>query len=184
MSLKFQTGFPGWKQIFGWKGKKAGGKETSLKRVSKCSWKIDSEVLLSIIHHEGFLKCIKCPEHPPIDIGSGEANPFVSLYLYPQGLFDDVEKSMTLQYKVVMLYQTIVLQSLYTKGTFDLSWCISAKREHSSTPLEPQGQIQVKFKTGMGYIYKFLLHSQLSECDFQFLKIKIHVSTSYSDPTI
>ena len=181
MSLKFQTGFPGWKQIFGWKGKKASVKETTLKRVSKCSWKIDSEVLLSIIRHEGFLKCIKCPKHPPIDIGSGEANPYVSLYLYPQGLFDDVEKSMTLQYKVVIPDDC---PPISTKGTFDLSWCISAKREHSSTPLEPQGQIQVKFKTGMGYIYKFLLHSQLSECDFKFLKIKVHVSTSYSDPTI
>ena len=173
--LFIYTGFSGLKHIFGLRGRKGGA---SHKRTSKCIWEIDSEVLGSIIQHKGFLKCIKCPKKALIDIGSEEANPYVSLCLYPQGLSDDAEKSMTLQYKVIIPDDC---PPISTKATFDLSWEVLARGEQSFRTLESQKQcIQIKFKTGMGYIYKFLSHGHLLEYDFKFLEIGVHISTAYS----
>ena len=148
----------------------------SQKRISKYTWSIESQVLL----HKRYMQRINSPEHMAIDIECGQANPYVSLCLYPQGLFDDAEKSMTLQYKVVIPDDC---PPVPTKATFDLSWEFFARGEQSFRTLESQKQcIQVKFKIGMGYIYKFLPHSQLPDNDFVSLEIHVRVSTAYSVP--
>ena len=149
------------------------------RRISKYAWNIKSEGVLPLVRRGGHLQCIYCPEHVHIDIECRNANPHLSLSLYPYGLFEDVEKSMTLQFKVVIPDSC---PPIPTKATFDLSWEIFVKGAADSfRKIETHKQsLQVKFKIGMGYIHKFLPHSQLPNHDFKSLEIEIRVSTAYS----
>ena len=185
--VDFLLGFYNWKPKITWKGKKDGGSYQEFtdrqKRITKYLWNIESRDLLSTICHKRYLQRINCPQNITVDIKCGEDNPHVFLCLYPHGLFDDAEKSMTLQFKVIIPNNC---PPIPTKATFILSWEMLAKHENESfTKLESQKQLtQVKFKTGMDYVPRFLLHSQLLRQPFKLLEINVHITTAYSIPSI
>ncbi|CAI8047181.1 hypothetical protein GBAR_LOCUS26077 [Geodia barretti] len=131
-SLK-RRGFYNWKPKITWKGKKDGGSYQEFtdrqKRITKYLWNIESRDLLSTICHKRYLQRINCPQNITVDIKCGEDNPHVFLCLYPHGLFDDAEKSMTLQFKVIIPNNC---PPIPTKATFILSWEMLAKHENES----------------------------------------------------
>ena len=175
------SGVSSWKQMIPWRGRKDGERGQGEKRISKCTWNIKSEGVLPLMDQRGCLtQGIYYPDHVAIDIQYGKANPYLTLCLYPYGLYEDANKSMTLQFKVVI---PDACPPIPTKATFEISWEVFSKEEQSFRKLESYRQsIQVKFKIGMGYIHKFLTHSQVPKHNFWSLEIDIRVSTNYSIP--
>ena len=136
-------------------------------------WSLEKESLAKIIWSHQELKYLKYPEHIPIDIECGIHNPSLSLLLYPFGLFEDKNKSMTLMVKVFIPDECPPIPS---HETFDMRWGVSI----AANTLESSKRAEkIKFKTGVKYIHRFLLHRSLQQNDFERLEIRVHISTTY-----
>ena len=116
----------------------------------------------------------KCPERVPIDIECEHRNPYLSLFLYPYGLFSDKNKSMTL---LVKTFTHDDCPPIPVTASFSMSWRVCTDAGILAHSKEP---IQVLFEKAMVYVHKFLPHSVLKENCCKMLKISIHLSTSYS----
>ena len=139
-------------------------------RISRHTWIIEKDFLL--------LERINCNEKVSIDIGCGKFNPYLSLCIYPEGIFEDAGKSMTLQLKVLTPDEC---PPIPTKATFDLSWEILSNEGQSCRKLKHSKKpTQIQFKTGMEYVHKFLSRTMLPKNEFISLEICLCASTAFS----
>lgn len=129
--------------------------------------------------YEQQISSIKYPQQIPLDIDSHDHNPYLSLFLYPFGLFDDRNKNMTLMVKVTIPETCLPIPS---KALFELRWGLSIKTEGGSKTLAGDSKkvIKIKFKAGVKYIYNILRHKILLQNKSETLELHLHISTSYS----
>lgn len=154
------------------------GKKTVKCRTTQHTWNIEREGVLQSIRNHKYLDFKKCPELPPIDITCGPQNPFLSLQLYPYGLFDDQNKSMTLLVKVIIPDDC---PPIPTDANFTLSWDISKVEKVGSVKLEcSKKPTKVQFQTGLLYLHRFLPHSIVQQHYCKSFEITIYISTTYS----
>ena len=147
-------------------------------RSMQYTWSIKREQLLNDIWHHRDLHCIKFPELIPIDIECGPHNPHLSLFVYPFGLFEDKNKSMTLMVKVTVPDKCPPIPS---KEALELMWGVSiAANEEQKTLENSKKPVKIKFKVGVKYIYKLLSHKALQINNCEGLELRVHVSTNYS----
>jgi hypothetical protein len=137
-------------------------------------WSLEREKLLRDIWDHQDNHYIKYPQRIPIDIGCGVHNPHVSLFVYPFGLFEDRNKSMTLMVKVTVPDECPPIPS---KDTFELRWGVSVATKTLEDSKKP---VKIKFKVGVKYIHKFLSHKALQMNNCERLEVRVHVSTNYS----
>ena len=144
-------------------------------RTTYCTWNVERESVLHSIWNHKCLDYTLCSEQVPIDIEYESLNPYLSLLLYPYGLFSDKNKSMTLLAKVFIPNDC---PPIPVTASFNMTWKISTGKadilECSKKP------IKVSFDKGMVYIHKFLPHNVLQQNCCKMLSISIHLSTSYS----
>jgi hypothetical protein len=142
------------------------------------TWSIKREQLLNDIWFHQDLNYIKSPQRIPVDIDCGPHSPHLSLFVYPFGLFEDRNKSMTLMVKVTVPDECPPIPS---KETFELMWGVSiAAKEEPRTLDNSKKPVKIKFKVGVKYIHKFLSHKALQMNNCERLEVRVHVSTNYS----
>ena len=159
-----------WKNLLGKRVKKS-------RELSKhCKWTIEKEKLKKYIwNHEQRSSYIKCPQKLQIDIECGELNPFLSLLLYPFGLFGDENKSATLLVKVVVPDDC---PPLPLTDHFSLSWDICTAETYSTKLVESSKKpIKISFDRGMLYINKFFPYTLLQQHSCN--KFEIHMCTTH-----
>ena len=159
-----------------WKVKKI--KEAGREKGGQYMWCIERESLLHSIWDHRTHDLIKCSEHISIDIGCADGNPYLTLTLYPYGIFSDANKSMTLQFKVVMPDNC---PPLHISSSFELYWemCISDVNNSDKSKWLKEMRT-VTFKTGMDYVHKFLPHSILQQHTGKMLEISVYTNTTVS----
>ena len=156
------------------KGKAQGSRPWSTQN----TWGLKRENLLRPIWDHQSLNNIKIPQHITIDVESGDHNPYLSLFIYPFGLFEDKNKSMTLVVKVSIPDECPPIPS---KATFDLRWGVSiAAKEEAKTLEDSKRPVKIKFKTGVKYIHKLLPHKTLQQNMCERLELRVYISTTYS----
>ena len=119
----------------------------------------------------------KFSEKLPIDIKCGKLNPCISLRLYPYGLFNDENKSMTLLLKVVIPDDC---PPIPLSAKFSLAWRIGAVKPKTEELRRSKKAIKVGFDMGVVYAHGFLSHTTLQKHCCEDLEIQMFVSTSYS----
>ena len=123
------------------------------------------------------LHYLKCPDTVQVNVGCGEFNPYVSLLLYPFGLFEDQNKSMTLMVKITIPDRC---PPIAIQDTFDLRWGVSITATEEPIRAITLGgskkPLKIKFKTGVEYIHKCLPHSTLKENKCERLEVRVHIS--------
>ena len=163
-------------QLRGRRGRRNSGK--GLERTTQCTWCVKRESVLKSIWNHQHLNRTQCPTPVPIDIECGPQNPHVSLLLYHYGLFEDSNKSMTLQVKAVIPDDC---PPLPTDATYTLTWEVRAVTKMGSMKLgSSKKPLKVRFDMGMFYIHKFLPHSLLQQDKSETLEICVCVTTAYS----
>ena len=97
----------------------------------------------------------------PIDIECGELNPYVSLRLYPFGLFEDENRSMTLLLNPIVPDKCPPLPE---DANFSLSWGIFALEADAENLLEQSKKpVKVQFVQGIVYVHTFFPHALLQQ---------------------
>ena len=138
-------------------------------------WKIKKNVL--VLHKTKRQYYIKCPEKLPIYIGCGDLNPRLSLLLYPFGLFDENSSSMTLQTKLNIPDKC---PPLLPTDTYSLSWDIHSQETKTTERMVlacSKRPYRIPFDRGMFYIFDFLSHNAIKQCESP--AFEIHIRTSY-----
>ena len=119
---------------------------------------------------------MKCHKQLAIDMEYGDLNPYVSLFLYPYGLFGDQNKSMTLLVKVILPDDCPPVPA---SASFNFSWIIKCKYEFGQGKLLECSRkpVRIPFDKGMVYIHKFFPHTAILKYDCN--EYEIHTQTSY-----
>ena len=168
-----------WKRLLNLSGRKA---KRSHELTNQCTWKIERDQLVHYVWSpKKWLGYIKYPKQLAINMEYGDhANPYISLFLYPYGLFPDENKSVTLQVKVTLPDDCPPLPAT---TSFNLSWEICTKESGQGKLLEcSKKPVKIPFDKGVVYIYKFFPHATLQK--FVCNEYDIHIRTSYWSQTI
>ena len=160
-------------------GRKA---KRSRELTTQCTWTIERNQLVNNIWNpKERLSYIKYHKPVAIDMEYGDLNPYISLFLYPYGLFADQNKSVTLLVKVILPDDCPPVPAT---ASFNFSWDIRTKEagagqgkvfESSKKP------VKVPFDKGMVYIRKFFPHTTLQKYDCN--EYEIQLRTSYWSQT-
>ena len=162
---------------FGLQGKRSKSKKCQ-ERITNCTWTVEKSRFLQCIWEHRHHEYLKHSEPIPIDIECGELNPYVSLRLYPFGLFEDENKSMTLLLNPIVPDKCPPLSE---DANFTLSWRIFALEADAENLLEQSKKpVKVQFVQGIVYVHKFFPHALLQQHKCEELKICIVLSTGYS----
>ena len=167
-----------WKRFLNLSGRKA---KRSRELTTQCTWTIERDQLVKYIWKlEKGLGYIKYPKKLVINIGHGDRNPYISLLLYPYGLFADENKSVTLQVKVTLPDDCPPVPAT---ASFNFSWEIYTKEPGQGKLLESSKKpVKVPFDRGVVYIHKFFPHTTLKN-NYGCKEYDIHIRTSYWSQT-
>ena len=139
-------------------------------------WRIKKTLLCQYIwYHKHRQEYTKCPKKVPINVGSGDLNPTLSLLLYPFGLFNENSSSMTLQIKLKVPDKC---PPLLPTDSYTVSWEIhSQETKTAEGKLLAWSKCRIPFDRGIFYVFNLLPHDKIKLCDSPALEI--HVRTSY-----
>ena len=174
----FISGSPRGKKLGNVFGLKKGSSKRVRGRTTQRTWSIERERLRQPIWDHKYLDFQKCTEPVPIDIECGPLNPYLSLHLYPYGLFEDQNKSITLLIKVIIPDECPPIPS---DAPFSLSWEIVKVDTAGTMKIDcSKKPIKVQFQTGLIYLHKFLPHTVLQQHVCKMFEIIFFVHTTYS----
>ena len=125
-------------------------------------------------HHQSY---IKYPRKLQVDVDCGDLNPWLSLQLYPFGLFTDEGTSVTM---VVKMSIPDDCPPIPPTDTYSLSWDICIVNEGNKGKLlgGSKKPMKVSFDKGTVHVRKFFPHATIKHCTCD--KFEIHVYTSYT----
>ena len=151
---------------------------------TRFTWSIQRQSLQQPIWNHDHLNYTQCSEEIPIIIKCGDHNPYLTLRLYPNGLFEDRNNHMTL---LVRVNFPNLCPPLPTTASFSLSWEMYMVRikgkngEDREVLNSPRKRSQkVSFDKAVVYIQKLLSHTMLLQTQCEELQIHLYISTSYS----
>ena len=144
--------------------------------IKHCTWVVEQSLLSRYIwDHKLRQKYIKCAYKVAVDIGCGSLNPYLSLHLYPFGLFRDEGTSVTLQIKVNIPDDC---PPIPVTANFSLLWDICMRETTKGKLLAGSKKpTKIPFDKGMVYTHKFFPHSIIKQCSCE--AFEIHIYTSY-----
>ena len=159
--------------LIGW------GRGKSTPKKTQYTWGLERQTLHSSIWEHKKLDHEKCPNTIPVDVDCGPdntQNPYLTLHLYPFGLFDDANKNITLQVKVVT---PDCCPPIPTSATFNMSWTVRTSEKDGNKELGCSKK-KIYFDTGIIYIHKLVSHNTLKNEHFKTLEIQFDVDTTYT----
>ena len=137
-------------------------------------WKVEREDLIKPVWRHQFNPIIG-PGKLELDANLGKLNPKLSFQLYPNGLFKDEKKAVTMAVRISIPEKSPPLSPSSVIHMKLVVWSGEGKKR---SEVKRCPAITERLSTSVFYVYTIMTHQQLQEAECKYFHFEIEVSCS------